>query len=87
MDDAERQAQIENMERLRQIAEKAYDDMYEAYSQRDVDRCYRDAKEYYYDAIGLAERLGLSEESAKMSERLLHIKAVYRHQFFNPSSF
>lgn len=82
MDDAERQKQLEHLEYLRQTAEKAYDDMYEVHSLRDANDRYRDAKEYYYDAIGLARQLGLIEEAEKMSDRLLHIKAVYRSQFF-----
>lgn len=82
MDDAERKQQLEGLEKLRQMAEKAYDDMYEAHSPRDADNFYRDAKECYYDAIGLARRLGLNEEAETMSDRLAHIKAVYRKQFF-----
>ncbi len=43
--------------------------------------CYSDAKECFYDAIGLAGRLGLKEEAEALSERLAHIKAVFRSQF------
>lgn len=82
MDEAERKQQLERIEFLRQTAEKAYDEMYEVHSLRDANNRYRDAKEYYYDAIGLARQLGLNEEAEKMSDRLLHIKAVYRSQFF-----
>ena len=82
MDDAERKVRLENLERLRQTAEKAYDEMYEAHSYRDANDFYREAKECYYDAIALAQQLELNDEAEKMSERLLHIKAVYRSQFF-----
>jgi len=82
VDDAERKVRLENLERLRQTAEKAYDEMYEAHSYRDANDFYREAKECYYDAIALAQQLELNDEAEKMSERLLHIKAVYRSQFF-----
>ena len=47
----------------------------------DATACYSDAKECYYDAIGLARRLGLEEETKALEERLAHIKAVFRSQF------
>lgn len=80
-DDAERQAMIEQMNRLRDFAEKAYDDMYEAHSSTGATACYSDAKECYYDAIGLARRLGLDKDMETMSARLAHIKEVFRSQF------
>lgn len=81
MDDADRETKLENLARLKALAEKAYDDMYEAHSHRQADDFYRDAKDYYDDAIGLARHLGLIQEAETMSERLWHIKQVYRHQF------
>jgi len=80
-EDAERQAKLETLARLKQMGEKAYDDMYEAHDFRAGDNFYRDAKEYFYDAIGLAKRLGLNEEAEALHERLWHIKQVYWHQF------
>jgi hypothetical protein len=82
-DDTESEADLAALQRLRAQAEKAYDDMYEAHDQRAIDTCYRDAKEWLFDAIGLAHRLGLAAEEKALSERLDHIKAVYHHQFFN----
>jgi len=55
--------------------------MYEAHSPSGATVCYSDAKECYYDAIGLARRLGLEEETKALEERLAHIKAVFRSQF------
>ncbi len=72
---------LENLKRMKSMGEKAYDDMYEAHTQRDIDSCYRDAKEWYYEAIGLAHRLGLTEEAEALQDRLHHIKSVYRSQF------
>ncbi len=50
----------EEAERLRWLeaqAEEAYDRMYDA-GLRGAATCYSDAKEFLYDAIGLARRLG-----------------------------
>ncbi len=61
-------------------AEKSYSDMYEAFSAGDATARYSDAKEFLYDAIGLARRLGMENEVQRLSERLAHIKAVFRSQ-------
>lgn len=71
----------EQLARLKSLGEKAYDDMYEAHSLRDASVCYSDAKDCFYDAIGLAKRMGLNEEAEALQERLAHIKAVFRSQF------
>jgi hypothetical protein len=80
-DETERKAQLEQLERLKAMGEKAYDEMYEAHSSSGATACYSDAKEAYYDAIGLARRLRLDEEVKALEERLAHIKAVFRSQF------
>ena len=80
-DEAELGAEPEQLAHLKAMGEKAYDDMYEAHSPSDANARYSDAKECYYDAIGLANRLGLKEESDALSARLAHIKAVFRSQF------
>lgn len=63
------------------MGEKAYDDMYEAHFPSGATAFYSDAKECYYDAIGLARRMGLEEETEVLEKRLAHIKAVFRSQF------
>jgi hypothetical protein len=63
------------------LGEKAYDDMYEAHSFRDANVCYSDAKESFYDAIRVAEELGLKDEADRLRKRLEHIKEVFRSQF------
>ncbi len=71
-----------NRNRLRQIivlGEKYYDQMYE--SGRGANSCYSNAKDAFYDAIGLANELGMKEEAEALSKRLAHIKAVFRSQF------
>ena len=80
-DETERQQQLAQLEHLKKLGEKYYDDMYEAHSQRDASICYSDAKDCFYDAIGLASPMGLKEEEKALSARLAHIKAVFRSQF------
>ena len=81
-DEAELKADLAQLAHLKSMGEKAYDDMYEAHSPSSAaTACYSDAKECYYDAIGLARRLGLKEEVETLEKRLAHIKAVFRSQF------
>jgi hypothetical protein len=80
-DDAKRQEHLAEIERCRQLGEKAYDDMYEAHSFRDANLCYGDAKEFYWQAMAIARESGLNEELAALEDRLAHIKAVFRSQF------
>jgi hypothetical protein len=68
--------------RLRQLnalGEKYYDQMYE--SRHGANGCYSSAKDAFYDAIGLANELGMKEEAEALSQKLAHIKAVFRSQF------
>jgi hypothetical protein len=80
-DETDRKARLKQLEHLKAMGEKAYDDMYEARSPSGANTCYSDAKECFCDAIGLASRLGLKEEEEALSTRLAHIKAVFRSQF------
>ncbi len=80
-DETERASQLEQLERLKALGEKYYDDMYEAHSSSGATACYSDAKECFHDAIGLARRLGMEEEVSSLEKRLAHIKAVFRGQF------
>ncbi len=71
-----------NRNRLRQLivlGEKYYDQMYE--SGQGARHCYSNAKDAFYDAISLANELGMQEEAEALSKRLDHIKAVFRSQF------
>jgi hypothetical protein len=71
-----------NRDRLRQLkalGEKYYDQMYE--SRRGATGCYSNAKDAFISAIGLANELGMKEEAEALSNRLDHIKAVFRSQF------
>jgi hypothetical protein len=81
MDEDDRQSKLAELERCKAAGEKAYDDMYEAHSFRDAGVCYSDAKDFFYQAIHLAETLGLTDDAASLERRLDHIKAVFRKQF------
>jgi hypothetical protein len=71
----------EHLAWLEAQAEAAYDKMYDARHSRDAATLYSDAKEYLYDAIGLARQLAKSDDAARLEARLAHIKAVFRSQF------
>jgi hypothetical protein len=75
----ERELRLDQLRACKAIGEKAYDQMYDAHGS--VTGLYSDAKEAFYDAIRLANELGLIEESRELQKRLEHIKAVFRSQF------
>ena len=79
--DEERQAKVANLANCKAQGEKAYDEMYEAHSFGHAGACYSDAKESFYEAIKLADELGMVDEAASIRKRLEHIKAVFRSQF------
>jgi hypothetical protein len=66
---------------LEQQAELAYEEMYDAPAGSGSAARYSDAKEFLYDAIALAGRLGQVATAERLSRRLDEIKAVYRSQF------
>ena len=80
-DEVSREDLLAQLESLKAMGEKEYDDMYEAHSSSGATACYSGAKEAFYDAIGLARRLGLDDEAETLYKRLEHIKAVFRSQF------
>jgi len=75
----ERDLKLSRLRACKALGEKAYDQMYE--TSGSTTGLYSDAKEAFYDAIRIASELGLKEESAELSKRLDHIKAVFRSQF------
>lgn len=81
MDDQERESKLASLARRKSMGEKAYDEMYEAHSFSQANGCYSDAKESFYDAIGLADELGLTADAESLKKRLEHIKQVFRSQF------
>jgi hypothetical protein len=76
---AEEELKRNRLRQLTVLGEKYYDQMYN--SGRGANRCYSNAKDAFYDAIGLANELGMKEEAERLSKWLDHIKAVFRSQF------
>ena len=66
---------------LESKAEAAYDAMYDAHDPSAAGVCYSDAKEFFYEALSLARRMGAAGDIARLEARLAHVKAVYRSQF------
>jgi hypothetical protein len=81
MDDVPPEGTVNRLRWLEAQAEQAYSDMYEAQAGSELAARYSDAKEFLYDAIGLAHRLGLAGEAERLSQRLTEIKTVFRGQF------
>lgn len=68
----------ERLEFLKSQAEKFYGLMYDSRNPRFE---YREAKEAFEDAAGLARKLGKTAEAEALEKRLEHVKAVFRSQF------
>jgi hypothetical protein len=66
---------------LEQQAELAYEAMYDVTPGSALAAHYSDAKEFLYDAIALARRLGKTDTAEHLSRRLAEIKTVFRTQF------
>ena len=77
----EMELKLNRMRACEALGEKAYDELYEARTSRSASTLYSDAKDAFYDAIGLARDLGLTDEAERLDQRLEHIKAVFRSQF------
>jgi len=80
MDGISSDGTVKKLRWLEAQAEQAYCDMYDAQASQLAAR-YNDAKEFLYDAIGLARRLGQADEAERLSKRLAEIKAIFRRQF------
>lgn len=83
MDDVPADGTVERLRWLEDQAERSYSVMYEARSGSELAARYSDVKEFLYDAIGLARRLGQVDEAERLSRRLNEIKTVFRRQFPN----
>jgi hypothetical protein len=76
---SDRELSLDRLRRLKALGEKYYDQMYETHL--GLTGLYASAKDAFYDAISLANQLGMQEESRELGERLDHIKSVFRSQF------
>ena len=81
MTEEERASKLAALAHLKKLGEKAYDEMYEVHNFGSASACYSDAKEFFRDAIGLADELGMADEAAALEKRLDHIRQVFRKQF------
>lgn len=72
-----RKVALVELETVAARAERAVEAMYEA---RGATGAYADAKDLFADAIGLAKRLGLSDDARKLEARLAEVKAAFRGQ-------
>lgn len=61
--------------------ERAYDAMYAAFHPTSAAAHYSDAKDFFASAAGAAQRCGRDEEVRRLTERLNHIRRIYRQQF------
>ncbi|MSO65147.1 MAG: hypothetical protein EXQ85_05010 [Alphaproteobacteria bacterium] len=64
-----------------QRGEAAYTAMYEVVGATAAAGCYSDAKLFFAQAIGAAERGGDADDARRLRVRLDHIINVFRHQF------
>ena len=71
----------ERLDLLVTCAEAAYAAMYDAPDFTTAAARYSDAKEALHTAIELARKLGRRTLAGQLSQRLVHIKDVYRSQF------
>jgi hypothetical protein len=76
---SERELQMDGLRKCHALGEKYYDQLYE--TRFNPTGLYSNAKDAFYDAIALANQLGLKEEAAALSSRLDNIKATFRSQF------
>jgi hypothetical protein len=75
----ERELALGSLRKCKALGEKYYGQLYEA--RFGTAGLYSSAKDAFYDAISLANQLGLKEEAAELERRLQNIKGVFRSQF------
>ena len=72
---------MNEMERNEQLAEAAYDAMYDAHSDTLAKMHFEDASMYFYRAVEAARALGRSEDAVRLDQRRDHVRKVYNSQF------
>lgn len=75
----ERGLALASLRKCKSLGEKYYDQLYE--TRLGATGLYASAKDAFYDAISIANRLGLKDEVEALERRLQHIKGVFRSQF------
>jgi hypothetical protein len=74
-------AKLERLDQCIKMGEDSYDQMYEPRTHANPAGHYSDAKTFFIEAIGLAGELGMTDCVQRLTQRLDHIKAVFRSQF------
>lgn len=77
---SDRELMIDSLRQSKALGEKYYDQLYEC-PRLGTTGLYSSAKEAFYDAISLANELGMKDEAVALEARLAHVKAVFRSQF------
>jgi len=72
------EAERARLAELERFAEDAYSEMYE--SRLSPAGAYSEAKECFYTAIAYAKEIGATEDAERLSQRLDHVKNVFRNQ-------
>jgi hypothetical protein len=75
----ERDLALGSLRKCKSLGEKYYDQLYETHL--GTNGLYANAKDAFYDAISIANRLGMKGEAEALERRLQHIKDVFRSQF------
>ena len=81
MPDENRTEKLARLAKLKAVAEAAYDEMYNVYTQSQAKWRYEIADEALSAALRIAQELGMEEESNAIKIRQQHIGDVYQHQF------
>jgi len=79
--ETEREDRLDRLNECIRRGEDAYDQLYDPRTHTHPAGHYSDAKDFFGEAIGLAQELDLTEQAQTLSDRLQHIKAVFRSQF------
>ena len=69
------------MERNEQLAEAAYDAMYDVHSDALAKMHYEDATLYFARAAAAARALGRPDDAVRLEQRRDHVRQVFRSQF------
>jgi len=77
----ERKDRLDRLNECIRRGEDAYDQHYDPRTHTHPAGHYGEAKDSFGEAIALASELGLDEQAQMLSDRLQHIKAVFRSQF------
>ncbi len=77
----DRSNRMNEMERYEQLAEAAYDAMYDPRPGMVAKMHFEDASMYFFRAAEAARSLGLTEDAVRLEQRRDHVRKVYNSQF------